>query len=46
VVSRAQNARNAYLGYPGAKYQVEVFAPSSYTARKLVLDGTIVPVRY
>jgi hypothetical protein len=45
LVFAARNARSAYLGYPGGKYQVEVFAPSSDTAGKLVLGGAIVPVR-
>ena len=45
VVFAARKARSAYLGYPSKKYQVEVFAPSSDTARKLVLGGAIVPVR-
>jgi hypothetical protein len=44
VVFAAQRAQSAYFGYPGGKYQVEVFAPSSGGARKLVLAGTIVPV--
>jgi hypothetical protein len=44
VVFADRNARSAYLGYPSGKYQVEVFAPSSDTARKLVLGGAIVPV--
>jgi hypothetical protein len=44
VVFAARNARSAYLGYPSGKYQVEVFAPSTGVARKLVLAGTIVPV--
>lgn len=37
--------QSAYIGYPGAKYQIEVFAPVSDLARKLVLKGTIVPIR-
>jgi hypothetical protein len=45
VVLAARNARSAYLGYPSGKYRVEVFAPSSDTARKLFLGGAIVPVR-
>jgi hypothetical protein len=45
VVFAARNARSTYLGYPSKKYQVEVFAPPSDTARKLVLGGAIVPVR-
>jgi hypothetical protein len=45
VVSAAQNSRSAYLGYPGGKYQVEVFAPARDSARELVLAGRVVPVR-
>jgi hypothetical protein len=45
VVFAARNSRSAYLGYPSRRYQVEVVAPSSDTARKLVLGGAIVPVR-
>jgi hypothetical protein len=37
--------QSVYIGYPGAKYQIEVFSPASYTARRLVLEGTIVPIR-
>jgi hypothetical protein len=37
--------RSAYIGYPGAKYQIEVFSPVSDLARKLVLEGTIVTIR-
>lgn len=36
---------SVYFGYPGAKYQVEVFAPSAASARRLVFEGQIVPVR-
>jgi hypothetical protein len=35
---------SVYFGYPDAKYQVEVFAPSGATARSLVLAGKIKPV--
>lgn len=33
-----------YVGYPGWKYQVEVYDPSGDAARKLVSAGKIVPV--
>jgi hypothetical protein len=36
---------SVYFGYPGAKYQVEVYAPSASTTRSLVLGGQVVPVR-
>ena len=35
---------SVYLGYPDAKYQVEVFHPSPDEARRLALSGAIVPV--
>jgi hypothetical protein len=34
-----------YFGYPDAAYQVEVYAPGSGAARKLVLGGQVVPIR-
>jgi hypothetical protein len=36
--------RSVYLGYPEAKYQVEVFHPSPDEARRLALSGQVVPV--
>jgi hypothetical protein len=36
--------RSVYLGYPDAKYQVEVFHPSPDEARRLALSGAVVPV--
>ena len=36
--------RSVYLGYPDAKYQVEVFHPSPDEARRLALTGAVVPV--
>ena len=45
MVSASDRPKSVYLGYPGAEYQVEVFAPSSTTARRLVLSGTITPIR-
>ena len=35
---------SVYVGYPGRKYQVEVYDRSADTARKLVAAGKIVPV--
>jgi hypothetical protein len=37
--------KSVYFGYPGAKYQVEVYDPSPQQARSLVLAGAIVPIR-
>jgi hypothetical protein len=36
---------SVYFSYPGATYQVEVYAPSPATARLLVLGGRITPVK-
>lgn len=36
---------SVYFGYPGAKYQVEVYHPSPDEARRLALAGQVVPVR-
>jgi hypothetical protein len=44
VVVAAGDSHRAYLGHERENDQVEVFAPSSDTARKLVLSGAIVPV--
>jgi hypothetical protein len=35
---------SVYFSYPGADYQVEVYAPSGTTSRRLVYGGTITPV--
>lgn len=45
MVFASDKPKSVYLGYPGGNYQVEVFSPSSGTARGLVLNGTIMPVR-
>ena len=36
---------SVYVGYPDAKYQVEVFHPSPDEARRLALSGQVVPVK-
>lgn len=36
---------SVYLGYPDARYQVEVYHPSPTEARRLALSGQVVPVR-
>lgn len=36
---------SVYLGYAGGRYQIEVYAPSPGSARRLVVSGQIVPVR-
>ncbi len=44
MVFASKRPQSVYLGYAGANYQVEVFAPAAETARGLVLKGTIVPI--
>jgi hypothetical protein len=44
VFSRSRPT-SVYVGYAGGRYQIEVYAPSPGSARKLVLSGQIVPVR-
>ena len=44
VVFSSRKPTSVYLGYPGADYQVEIYAPSADTARSLVLAGKIRPV--
>lgn len=36
---------SVYVGYPDAKYQVEVFHPSPDEARRLALSGQVIPVQ-
>lgn len=43
VVSRGSSS--VYFGYPDARYQVEVYAPSAGSARNLVFGGQVVPIR-
>jgi hypothetical protein len=45
LVYDARRPTSVYFSYPGVKYQVEVYAPSSGDARSLILDGKITPVR-
>jgi hypothetical protein len=45
MVFFSSRPKSVYFGYPSAGYQVEVFAPSSTTARRLVLSGTITPIQ-
>lgn len=45
LVGWQRSATNAYLAYPHASYQVEVFDPVPGHARKLLLNGAITPVR-
>jgi hypothetical protein len=40
-----KGSTSAHFSYPGAGYQVEVFAPRPGRARRLVLDGRVQPVR-
>lgn len=44
MVSAYGRPKSVYFGYRGAEYQVEVFAPSSTTARRLVLSGAVAPI--
>ena len=41
VVFNSKRPTSVYFAYPGKNYQVEVFAPSGDTARRLVLSGQI-----
>ena len=45
VVFNSSKPTSVYLSYPRANYQVEIYAPSGDTARRLVLDGKIKPIR-
>ena len=45
MVALPSHGTTVDFGYPGAKYQVEVYDPSPQQARSLVLAGTIVPIR-
>jgi hypothetical protein len=41
VVNDSRRPSSVYFAFPGAKFQVEVYAPSPARARRLVLDGTV-----
>lgn len=41
VVNDTRRPRSVYFSFPGADFQVEVYAPSPSRARRLVLDGTV-----
>lgn len=43
VYNRA--SRSVYLGYPDARYQVEVYHPDAEMARSLILAGQVRPIR-
>jgi hypothetical protein len=45
LVSTEGRPHSVYFSYSGASNQIEVFAPSGVTARALVLDGEITPIR-
>jgi hypothetical protein len=45
LVFSSERPTSVYFGYPGVKYQVEVYAPSAKSARALVVDGKATPVR-
>jgi hypothetical protein len=44
VVFSDSRPTSVYFGYPGAKYQVEVYSPSADTARSLVLGSRIIRI--
>lgn len=44
AVTWHHSATNVYLAYPHTNYQVEVFNPVPGHARKLLLNGAIVPI--
>lgn len=44
LIYNAQRPTSVYFSYPGAAYEVEVFAPSAQTALSLVLNGKITAV--
>lgn len=41
VVNDTRKPSSVYFSFPGAKFQVEVYAPSPARARRLVLDGNV-----
>jgi hypothetical protein len=45
AVYAPKRSTSVYVGYPGADYQIEVYAPSGSDARRLVLNGLIKPIR-
>ena len=45
AVTWHHSTTNVYLAYPHTNYQVEVFNPVPGHARKLLLNGAIVPIR-
>jgi hypothetical protein len=45
LVYNAQRPTSVYFSYPGATYEVEVYAPSARTALSLVLNGKITAVQ-
>jgi hypothetical protein len=44
MVFDSKRPTSVYFGYPAAKYQVEVYAPSGETARRAVLTRKITPI--
>ena len=45
LVYSSERPTSVYFGYPGVKYQVEVYAPSPRSAHSLVASGEVTPVR-
>jgi hypothetical protein len=44
AVVDADHPTSVYVGFPGSKYEIEVFDPSAARARQLVSSGLVVPV--
>ena len=44
AVVNGSHPTSVYIGFPGSKYQVEVFDPSATRARQLVSSGLVAPV--
>jgi hypothetical protein len=45
LVSSTDRPRSVYFAYPGQRIQVEVYAPPGTSARSLVQQGKITPIR-
>jgi hypothetical protein len=44
MVVNPRRPSSVYLGYPGGRYQVEVYDPSPKRAQDLVVSGRVAPV--
>lgn len=45
VVLNTRTPTSVYIGYPRAKYEVEVYDPSATVARTLALSGKVAPIK-